>query len=96
MAKQPFEIRNIASGRRFASNGWTFELPNSERKECFEVVRKDINRARVRLGLEEARARVGINGEIRDVAESFAQDSAGFQGDFLVSFLPSHPGYSVK
>lgn len=68
MATRLFEMQDIAPGRRNETNQWTVESQNSERREFSEKVHRDINRARVRLGVARTRYQVGTGEAIRDQA----------------------------
>ena len=50
------------------------ESHHPERRESFEAVRRNINRTRVRLGLEQEGSRAGTNGDSRDVGGNIAHD----------------------
>ena len=55
-------------------NRRTLESHHPERRDFCEATRQKINRARVRLGMEQARPREEINEDVHDEAGDFAHD----------------------
>ena len=66
MATQLFGMRSIVSGRRIATIQWPIESQDSECRVFLEVGRRNITRARARLGVEQARGHTGEGETIRD------------------------------
>ena len=66
VAAQHFQTWNIATDRRIAENQRILETNNAACKGFFEVASRNDAKARVRFGLEQARAQEGSEAVIRD------------------------------
>ena len=73
-AAQFFEMRAVVSDRRIPINQWHMGSPNAECREYYEVARRNVDRARKRLGCKQARIRAGNGADIRDAKGNVAHE----------------------
>ena len=68
VAPQLFAFRNSTTDLRSAKNGWALTSNDPASTEYFEIVSRNVRRARVRLPLEKYRGQLGLESEPRDFA----------------------------
>ena len=73
-AAQLFEMRRVVSDRRIPINQWNMDSPDAECREYYDVAKRNVGRARKRLGLERARIRAGNGADIREEKGNIAQE----------------------
>ena len=74
MAPQLFACRNAISDLRIAKNGWALVSDDPLLKEYFDIVSRNVRRARVRLTLDNYRGQMGSGTAPRDPAGDIIND----------------------